>query len=219
MGIRRWTQTYNKEISPNRKLPADYDASPFFTFSVLERPARGTNTDHSKLRLFSRIDMQALTEENGSANLSSSGCGAIGLDNANSIGRNISHEVMSVRTSPLGHPIALAAAAVFSRHLVLKRQSGLLRPLDPISWASAPSASEREAAREERRVEAQTDEDLLALTPPPRPHPSAYDLEAIPSAKERQVVRFTSSKTGNFRAEYFPSIPTHIVAICYGCLR
>ncbi|GAA5881919.1 hypothetical protein JCM3774_001296 [Rhodotorula dairenensis] len=116
-------------------LPPDYDYSPFFSFTILKRPKSGQNTDHSKLQLFSHVDMQALTKANGSAKLLSPSVGGIAVDNADCIDRNISHKVLSIRTSPLGHPIGQAAAAVFRRHPLLRRKVGLIWPLEALSWA------------------------------------------------------------------------------------
>lgn len=171
--------------------------------------------------MFSRIDCQAVTQENGSANLSSPSCGVAGIDSSSAITRNIAHECMTSFTTPLGHRSALAAASIFSRHILSHRKRGLVRELEPISWSKTPTVAEREAAREQRRLAAEKDEQLQALPMPPRPYQSSYELEHVPTAADREELRFAGDRTynRNFRPTFLPSTPTYIVAVCYGCLK
>ncbi|GAA5982489.1 hypothetical protein JCM10908_006668 [Rhodotorula pacifica] len=199
-------------------LPPNYDASPFFTFTILERPKSGENTDHSKLKLFSRCDMQALTVNNGSANLSAPGMGAVGMDRATDINRNISHEVMQDITIPSDHPDVRAIANIFDRHVVLRAKAGLLRPLEPFSWALTPTTQDRKDAQHEREQQAAHDKSLQALEVPIRPYDSSYALN-VPTAAERQTQIFPSTRgRPRLRQITLPTVSSYITVLCDGCL-
>ncbi|BGP28533.1 hypothetical protein JCM10296v2_000268 [Rhodotorula toruloides] len=120
---------------PPLGVPATYDTSSFFSWTIVNLPSNKTALFHTKRKVLTRLSLRAVEIEEGSANPSNNGSGLAALFQTH----KHAHGSMSAETAmriaiPASTPLAAEVIALTERLISHRYNNGLVLPVSPVEW-------------------------------------------------------------------------------------
>ncbi|EMS24655.1 hypothetical protein NBRC10512_005390 [Rhodotorula toruloides] len=116
-------------------VPATYDTSSFFSWTIVNLPSNKTALFHTKRKVLTRFSLRVVELEEGSANPSNNGSGLTSLFHMHkhAVGSMSAETAMRI-TIPASNPLAGEVVALTERLISHRFNNGLVLPVSPAEW-------------------------------------------------------------------------------------